>query len=97
MKFKAPHKDAMGLDVWYENPYLVSRFREDHKNAVPQTHAEARISLLYSLWAHRNTMPWQWDFEHYPEGKDDEMYGIFYPEDFEACLQISGLEAEKKQ
>lgn len=85
----------MGLDVWYENPYLVSVYKEGHTGINP-TEPEARISLLYSLWKER-TMPWMWDYENYPNGKDDEMYGQFYPEDFAAILQIGHLESEKKK
>ena len=86
----------MGLDVWYNNPYLDTRYRLD-MDAQNPTEPEARISLLYDLWAHRNTMPWQWDWEHYPLGKDDEMYGIFYPEDFATMLQISYMESKQKK
>lgn len=41
-------------------------------------------------------MPWMWDFEHYPNGKDDEMYGTFYPEDFNTMLQCNEMESKKK-
>lgn len=84
----------MGLDVWYENPYLVTVHKQGLTGENP-TPPESRISLLYSLWRER-TMPWMWDFEHYPNGKDDEMYGQFYPEDFNTILQISYLESKKK-
>jgi hypothetical protein len=86
----------MGFEIWYENPYLQAVYQYGHTGVNPTT-AESRISLLYSLWANKNTMPWQWDFEHYPEGKDDEMYGIFYPEDFNTCLQIAGFESDRKE
>jgi hypothetical protein len=61
------------------------------------TPAESRISLLYSLWKHSNTMPWMWDYENYPLGKDDEMYGQFYPEDFYTMLQINHFESKSKK
>ena len=60
------------------------------------TDPEARISLLYDLVWNKNIMPWNWDFEHYPLGKDDEMWGIFYPEDFNTMLQINHMEGLKK-
>ena len=65
-------------------------------NAENPTEPEARISLLYDLCFNKNIMPWQWDFEHYPLGKDDEMYGIFYPEDFNTMLQCNHFEGLKK-
>ena len=86
----------MGFDIWYENPYLDTRYRLG-MNAENPTESEARISLLYELWSNKSTMPWQWDFEHYPLGKDDEMYGIFYPEDFNTMLQINHFEGLKKE
>ena len=85
----------MGFDIWYENPYLDTKYRLG-MNAENPTGPEARISLLYELWK-MNTMPWMWDFENYPNGKDDEMYGIFYPEDFNTILQINHMESLKKQ
>ena len=42
-------------------------------------------------------MPWMWDYDNYPNGREDEMYGIFYPEDFETMLQISHFESLRKQ
>ena len=86
----------MGFDIWYENPYLDTKYRLD-MNAENPTEPEARISLLYDLWFNKNTMPWQWDFEHYPNGKDDEMYGTFYPEDFNTALQCNHFEGLKKE
>jgi len=85
----------MGLDVYYENPYLKSVWQEGHKGVDP-TYTEGRISLLYSL-LQKNIMPWMWDYDNYPNGRDDEMYGIFYPEDFETMLQVSHFESERKQ
>ncbi len=85
----------MGFDIWYENPYLQSVWQYGHAGANP-TRSEARISLLYSL-LEKNIMPWQWDWENYPNGKDDEMYGLFYPEDFETMLQISHFESKRKK
>ena len=77
----------MGFEIWYNNPYLdtVYRLEMDGQNPTPP---ESRISLLYSLWD-KGTMPWMWDFDNYPNGKDDEMYGVFYPEDFNTILQIA--------
>jgi len=40
-------------------------------------------------------MPWQWDWENYTEDNID-MIGFFYPEDFEAYLQIAHFESLKK-
>jgi hypothetical protein len=85
----------MGLDEWYENPYLVSVYREGHQGINP-TYPESRISLLYSLWK-EHTMPWMWDYENYPDGKYDEMYGVLYPEDFHTILQIGQFESERKK
>jgi hypothetical protein len=85
----------MGLDEYYENPYLKSVWQEGHQGANP-TYPEGRISLLYSLLP-KNVMPWMWDHDHYPNGKDDDMYGIFYPEDFETILQISHFESLRKK
>jgi hypothetical protein len=85
----------MGFDVWYENPYLQSVYQYGHDGANP-TGAESRISLLYSLLDKR-IMPWMWDYENYPLGKDDEMYGQFYPEDFYTILQINHFESQKKK
>lgn len=85
----------MGFDVYYDNPYLDTIYRQGLKGENP-TEPEARISLLYGLWQ-KNTMPWMWDFDNYPNGKDDEMYGVFYPEDFNTILQITYLESQKKE
>lgn len=85
----------MGFDIWYNNPYLDTKYRLGMQAQKP-TDPEARISLLYQLCFEKSIMPWQWDFEHYPLGKDDEMYGIFYPEDFATMLQISEMESKKK-
>lgn len=85
----------MGFEIWYENPYLDTRYRLG-MDAVNPTYPESRISLLYDLWKN-NTMPWTWDYEYYPLGKDDEMYGIFYPEDFNTILQINYLEGKKNK
>ena len=84
----------MGGDLWYENPYLKTVWQHDRTGYNP-TDSEARISLLYGLWK-QNTMPWMWDHENYPDGKDDEMYGVFYPEDFNTILQISHFESKRK-
>ena len=85
----------MGFDVWYENPYLKDRYQYEF-NKGESTNPESRISLLYDLWK-QNTMPWMWDYEHYPDGKDDEIYGIFYPEDFHTILQLNHFEGQKKK
>ena len=85
----------MGFDIWYENPYLDTVYRQGLDGQNP-TYPESRISLLYSLWK-QNTMPWMWDYENYPLGKDDEMYGQFYPEDFYTILQISHMESLRKK
>lgn len=86
----------MGFDVWYNNPYLDTRYRLE-MDAKDPTGPEARISLLYDLVWNKSIMPWQWDFENYPLGKDDDMYGIFYPEDFATMLQISEMESKQKK
>jgi hypothetical protein len=84
----------MGLDEWYENPYLVSVYREGHQGINP-TYPESRISLLYSLWKEK-TMPWTWDHQHYMLDNED-MIGFFYPEDFNTMLQISEFESQRKK
>ena len=65
-------------------------------NAENPTQPESRISLLYDLVWNKSIMPWNWDHEHYPLGKDDEMWGVFYPEDFNTMLQINHFEGLKK-
>ena len=42
-------------------------------------------------------MPWQWDYDNYPLGKDDEMYGQFYPEDIAAIQNIQYFESQHKE
>jgi len=82
----------MGFDIWYENPALQAKFQYGH-NAI-FNEMEARISLLYNL-VERRIMPWQWDWENYT-GDNADMIGFFYPEDFEAYLQIAHFESLKK-
>jgi hypothetical protein len=55
---------------------------------------ESRISLLYVLLEKR-IMPWMWDHENY-SGNNSDMYGFFYPEDFNAILQIMEFESKAK-
>jgi len=55
---------------------------------------ESRISLLYGLLEKR-IMPWMWDWDHYGNGNED-MIGMFYPEDFHAYLQIEYFVSQAK-
>lgn len=73
------------MDDWYENPALQSKFQFGHTQWQPNE-MEGRIALLYSL-VERNIMPWMWDWQNY-SGDNADMMGIFYPEDFNAYLQI---------
>ena len=76
----------MGFDIWYENPALQSKFQYGNNHAI-LNEMESRIALLYSL-VERRIMPWQWDWQNY-SGPNQDMVGFFYPEDFEAYLQIA--------
>jgi len=84
----------MGFDIWYENPYLDTVHRQGLDGINP-TPAESRISLLYNL-LERRIMPWMWDTENYMDDNKD-MYGYFYPEDFNTVLQIAYFESRKKR
>ena len=54
---------------------------------------EHRIVTLYQLLDKR-IMPWMWDYENYINENSD-MIGFFYPEDYNAIIQIGQLEAAK--
>jgi hypothetical protein len=51
---------------------------------------ESRIITLYNL-LDKGIMPWNWDYEHYADENKD-MIGFFYPEDYNAVLQIEELQ-----
>ena len=38
-----------------------------------------------------------WDYENYPNGKDDEMYGLFYQQDIENIKLIDKLVSARIQ
>jgi len=50
---------------------------------------EARIVTLYHL-LDKNIMPWMWDYFNYT-GDNSDMIGLFYPEDYNAVIQIDEL------
>jgi hypothetical protein len=77
-------------EQWYENPALVSYYREEHRALLNRM--EARITLLYQL-LDKMIMPWQWDYDNYT-GNNSDMIGFFYPEDLAAITQIRQLEAQ---
>ena len=52
---------------------------------------EARIVTLYHL-LDKGIMPWMWDYPNYTDENSD-MIGFFYPEDYNAVLQIGELES----
>ena len=56
---------------------------------------ERRIHLIYQF-LDSGIMPWMWDYDNYPLGKDDEMYGQFYPEDIAAIQNIQYFESQKQ-
>jgi len=78
----------------YENPFLQTIYQYK-KTGINPTAVESRIHLLYVLLS-KKIMPWMWDYDNYPLGKDDEMYGQFYPEDLAAITQIMYFEGESK-
>ena len=51
---------------------------------------EARIVTLYQL-LDKNIMPWMWDYPNYT-GENSDMMGFFYPEVYNAVIQIEELE-----
>ena len=50
---------------------------------------EARIVTLYYL-LDKGIMPWMWDYPNYT-GENSDMIGFFYPEDYNAVIQIEQL------
>jgi len=50
---------------------------------------EARIVTLYHLVG-KVIMPWMWDWKNYT-GENSDMMGFFYPEDYNAIIQIEEL------
>ena len=52
---------------------------------------ENRIVTLYHL-LEKNIMPWMWDYDNYT-GNNSDMIGFFYPEDYNAVVQIQQLES----
>ncbi len=58
---------------------------------------ESRIVTLYQLLA-KGVMPWMWDYYNYTDSNAD-MMGFFYPEDYNAVIQIEQLinEGEKRR
>lgn len=94
MRFSSGQKNAMGLEEWYENPYLQAIHQFGHTGVNP-TGAESRINLLYNLLGD-NIMPWMWDTDHYMDENKD-MYGFFYPEDLSNIIQIKYFEGQRKK
>ena len=58
---------------------------------------ESRIVTLYQLLG-KGVMPYMWDYENYT-GDNTDMQGFFYPEDYNAVIQIEQLinEGEKRR
>ena len=58
---------------------------------------ESRIVTLYQLLG-KGVMPYMWDYENYT-GDNADMQGFFYPEDYNAVIQIEQLinEGEKRR
>jgi len=50
---------------------------------------ENRIITLYHL-LDKGIMPWMWDYDHY-SNENADMIGFFYPEDYNAVIQIEQL------
>lgn len=85
MKFRAPNGE------FFKNEALYEIF-ENGKTGLC-TPMESRIVLLYQL-LEKGIMPWMWDYENY---KDSDMIGFFYPEDYNAIIQIQQLEGERNR
>ena len=56
---------------------------------------EARIVTLYHL-LDKGIMPWMWDYPNYT-GENSDMMGFFYPEDYNAVIQIEELKNAGEQ
>ena len=52
------------------------------------TESEIRITNLYYQLEIKKIFPWMWDWENY-SGDNEDMYGRFYPEDWNNIQQIS--------
>lgn len=65
------------------NPYTGKKLSSE------LTEAEGRIVELYYQLEHKKIKPWEWDWENY-SGENEDMYGRFYPEDWENIQAISG-------
>ena len=56
---------------------------------------EHRIVTLYQR-LDKGIMPWMWDYPNYTDDNAD-MLGFFYPEDYNAIIQIQQLESEGRK
>jgi hypothetical protein len=66
------------------NPYTGKNLYES------LTEAESRAINVYYYLEHEKIFPWMWDWENY-SGDNEDMYGRFYPEDWENFNAIKGF------